>query len=551
MVRDGVISDRYRLEKEIGAGGMARVWRAHDLTLDRPVAVKFLFLREDRDQKTMIDRFLREARIAASVRHPNVVDVLDFGTMPNDGRPFMVMELLEGRSLDDRLSIEPTCSARDLLKILVAALDGLSAVHKVGIVHRDLKPDNIFLLDEDDGVRPKLLDFGVSKETDASSGRRSALTTNAGYLVGTPEYMSPEQARGLKDIDWRTDFYSLGVVLYEALTGRLPYRAEAVGDLIIEIVGGEAPTVGEVRPEVGGALSGVVAKAMAASREDRFQSAREMREALLEASASGELDSVHALVPARTRVIDPGPASLNSLDGELAWGAGAVPDFGAAAPAQQPRETLAEETAGAAGTNPPHAKPWTVDTELPIAERRNGPWLLVGAALAVLLLGAIVWLASSSPDVDAEGATANPTELASPRDLSPTLERGPPALEDPAVLEDPEDPAALEDPEDPAELEDPATVAAAPAFVTVTLTGLPANAVTRVDGDVVHVEEGALEVPRDGEAHEIRVEAPRRRPWTTRHRAVGNGSYRVHLRRVAPPSRRGRTGAGVFRDLDY
>src|SRR5690606_30027952 len=205
-----VIAGRYELEALIGEGGMARVWRAKDLTLQRLVAVKFLFLREDRDRRTMVDRFLREARIAAAVRHPNVVDLLDFGTT-EEGRPFMVMELLAGESLEARLSRQPTLTLEELVRIAAGILDGLAAVHKAGIVHRDLKPDNVFLLDDDGEVRPKLLDFGVSRETSATSGRRSALTTNDGYLVGTPEYMSPEQARGLRDVDWRTDIYSAGV----------------------------------------------------------------------------------------------------------------------------------------------------------------------------------------------------------------------------------------------------------------------------------------------------------------------------------------------------
>ena len=230
-----LIAERYELDVMIGEGGMARVWRGVDTVLARPIAVKFLFLREGRDHEAMVDRFLREARIAAAVRHPNVVDILDFGTT-EDERPFMVMELLEGESLEQRMSRDPELTLEELVGIVSLALDGLTAVHKAGIVHRDLKPDNVFLLHDDGEVRPKLLDFGVSRDTDPTSGRRTALTTGEGSLVGTPEYMSPEQARGRKDIDHRSDIYSVGVILYEATTGRLPYDAEGVGDLIIDIV---------------------------------------------------------------------------------------------------------------------------------------------------------------------------------------------------------------------------------------------------------------------------------------------------------------------------
>ncbi len=520
-----MISGRYRLEAEIGAGGMAHVWRARDLTLDRPVAVKFLFLREDRDQQRMIERFLREARIAASVRHPNVVDVLDFGTTPSNGRPFMVMELLVGESLDDRLGAEPTPSVQSLVQVLSEVLEGLAAVHKAGIVHRDLKPDNIFLLDDDGGgVRPKLLDFGVSRDTDPNSGRRSALTTNAGYLVGTPEYMSPEQARGLKDIDWRTDIYSIGVVLYEALTGRLPYDAEAVGDLIIEIVGGEAPAVFELRPEVGEPISTAIAKAMASAREDRFQSAKALREALLDAVARTDLSGVHTLVPARKRAaVVPSVGGLDSLDGSLAWGAGAVPSFGAAQ-----TETLAEPA------DPERSATWTIETELPARRRSRTGLLAAGVLAAGLVGGGASWVA-----LGAGSEAPGPQDIAAP-------------VASPAEADPPEGPSE-ERGREPSPERAPAEPTAAPAeLVTVTLTGLPANAHAFVDDEPAPLEAGTLSLPRDDRAHEIRVEAPRRRPWTTTHLAVDDGSYRVRLRRrSSATARRSRTGSGVFRDLDY
>ncbi|HEX2676992.1 MAG TPA: serine/threonine-protein kinase, partial [Polyangiales bacterium] len=180
-----VIAGRYRLESLVGEGGMASVWRAKDLTLARPVAVKLLYARDERDHDVLIARFLREARIAASVQHRNVIHIVDFGTT-DEGQPFMVMELLEGESLGDRLHRERKLPLAEAVHIASMTLRGLSAVHEAGIIHRDLKPDNIFLKEEGGVVYPKILDFGISRSVEPSSGRRSALTTREGIIVGTP-----------------------------------------------------------------------------------------------------------------------------------------------------------------------------------------------------------------------------------------------------------------------------------------------------------------------------------------------------------------------------
>jgi eukaryotic-like serine/threonine-protein kinase len=283
-----VIRERYQLETMIGEGGMASVWRARDLTLARSVAVKLLFARDDRDRSALTARFLREARIAASVQHRNVIQIVDFGTT-EDELPFMVMELLEGEPLSGRMHRERRLPVADVVQIANLTLRGLAAVHNTGIIHRDLKPDNIYLKRENQSVYPKILDFGISRSVEPQSGRRSALTTREGMIIGTPEYMSPEQARGVKDIDPRTDLYSMGVIMYECLTGRLPFHNENVGDLIIQVVTGTAPTVHDLMPEVPIELSKVIEHAMARKREERFSSAVEMQAALLD--VAGMLDA--------------------------------------------------------------------------------------------------------------------------------------------------------------------------------------------------------------------------------------------------------------------
>jgi serine/threonine-protein kinase len=289
-----VIRERYRLDALIGEGGMASVWRAWDLTLQRPVAVKLLFARDSHTEEVLVDRFLREARIAASVQHRNVIHIVDFGTT-TDGQPFMVMELLEGETLAARLRRQKPLPVADVVQIGHLTLRGLGAVHAAGIIHRDLKPENVYLKNEGGVVYPKILDFGISRSIDPPHGPRSALTTREGVIVGTPEYMSPEQARGVKQIDYRTDLYSMGVVLYESLTGKLPFVSENVGDLIIKIVTGSTRPVHELVPSVPRAVSDVVARAMARLPGDRFLDAAEMQEALLAASKSALMTALPAL----------------------------------------------------------------------------------------------------------------------------------------------------------------------------------------------------------------------------------------------------------------
>jgi serine/threonine protein kinase len=279
-----VIAGRYQLQSLIGEGGMASVYRARDNTLERPVAVKVLFARDERDKTRLVQQFLREARIAASVHHRNVIQIVDFGTT-EEQQPFMVMELLEGESLGQRMHRDPPLPLVETVQIASLTLRGLAAVHDGGIIHRDLKPDNIFLTrDRQGALFPKILDFGISRSIEPRSGRRSALTTRDGMIVGTPEYMSPEQARGVRSIDKRTDIYSMGCILYEALTGELPFECENVGDLIIQIVTGTAPRVHDRNPAVPQAISDVVARAMARAPDDRFQDAMEMQQALLAAT---------------------------------------------------------------------------------------------------------------------------------------------------------------------------------------------------------------------------------------------------------------------------
>jgi len=281
LVTGDLVGGRYCLEAVIGSGGMGDVWRARDRVLDRPVAIKLVYVGDPRKRAEISRDFLREARISAAIAHRNVVQIMDFGTHDDDV-PYMVMELLEGETLAHVLGRADPVSFEWILAVITQALEGLSAAHDAGVIHRDLKPENIFLVHEREGVYPKILDFGISKVVNDGTGSAANLSTRGGRLLGTPAYMSPEQARGLRTLDKRTDVYSMGVVLYELLSGSMPFFSENPGDLLLMIVNERAPELVEIVPDVGKPLSDLVARAMSHTPSDRFADAREMRRSLLE-----------------------------------------------------------------------------------------------------------------------------------------------------------------------------------------------------------------------------------------------------------------------------
>ena len=282
LVAGSTIDERYRLISLIGEGGMASVWRAEDYNLKRAVAIKLLYLGPQRDPASAVEQFLREARIAAAVQHRNVIHTMDFGTT-QEGVPYMVMELLQGESLADRMMREPVLRVDEWVRIAEMTLRGLAAVHEAGIIHRDLKPQNIFLQRDSDGMYPKILDFGISR----SSGQQqlaSPITTQAGFVIGTPHYMSPEQASGEGQVDHRADIYSMGTILYEGLSGRLPFEAETTSDLLRRIVLSEPTPLRELVPTSVETIADCVSQAMARNRDERFSDARAFRAAAARAA---------------------------------------------------------------------------------------------------------------------------------------------------------------------------------------------------------------------------------------------------------------------------
>jgi eukaryotic-like serine/threonine-protein kinase len=281
MEAGSTIDGRYCLISLIGEGGMASVWRADDQNLKRAVAIKLLYLEPQHDPKLAVEQFLREARIAAAVQHRNVIHTMDFGTTA-ESVPYMVMELLQGETLAERMQREPALRVDEWIKIAEMTLRGLAAVHDAGIVHRDLKPQNIFLQRDADAVYPKILDFGISRSSGAQQ-LASPITTQRGFVIGTPHYMAPEQACGDGEIDHRADLYAVGTILYEGLSGRLPFDAETTADLLRKIISSEPVPLKQLCAQNVELIAECVSQAMSRNREERFGDARAFRTALTRA----------------------------------------------------------------------------------------------------------------------------------------------------------------------------------------------------------------------------------------------------------------------------
>jgi serine/threonine-protein kinase len=269
-----VVDDKYEIEALIGQGGMAAVYRARHRFSHRTVAIKWLLPRVARDP-SIVERFLREARAASSLEHPAVVAVLDVGRW-NDGY-YLVMEHLVGETLRQRLARGPL-ALEEALAVVMPLLGALASAHAKGIVHRDIKPENVFLKRHEDGhVTPKLLDFGISKLSAEQS------LTLTGAVIGTPDYLAPEQITSSKDIDARTDVYQLGVLLYELLGGRMPFVRPSYEALLVAILSDEPTPLATLRPDLPPAIVRTIARAMAREQTARHPDvtalARELEQA--------------------------------------------------------------------------------------------------------------------------------------------------------------------------------------------------------------------------------------------------------------------------------
>ena len=494
IAKGAVIGGRYRLIREIGKGGMATIWEAEHMTLGSPVAVKFLYTAGPKAEE-MVGRFMREARVAASVRHRNVIEITDFGLADDAKTPYMVMELLEGESLADRLDSQRMLDPQFATQIIWLALRGLAAVHDAGIVHRDLKPENLYLVTDSDGTYPKILDFGVSREQEDD-----AKITQEGILVGTPSYMSPEQARGLRDLDPKTDLYSMGVILYELLAGRLPFESENPGDLIVMITRDKPPDLRRLRSDLPDELYTWIERAMAKDRAHRFHDAREMRWALAEACKTfgfgGDQDTGVSRVAEFPGIGGTGSANAHrpSQDSRL------LPSDSPLAAAGVAEELSLEELASMQTREPVATPERSIPTERPPKLSSRGG-LVAGVALAAVAIGlgiALIVIPESPFAQDGLGAALFGESEARAVPWEPQEETFPAGLLPPPTRE---------------------------SGVHVLLFAVPHGAVARVDG--VRVESGEAWMPVSSEPYRVDVWADGERVWTVEHPGDVDGEYEV------------------------
>lgn len=271
-----VLDGKYKIEYLIGKGGMGNVYHAKHLYIDFSVAVKILHPDLTTDT-TAVERFRREARSARAVNHPNAIQIMDFGITP-DNILYIVMELINGISLQKVLEKETILNTSRVVKLMKQICLAVDAAHKKSIVHRDLKPDNILLIDAGTPTEiVKVIDFSIAKIKQTSDDPN---LTNLNVTVGTPQYLSPEQAQGSKDLDHRADIYSLGIILYQMLTGTVPFKGKTVAMTLMQHIKATPKTLREINPTLPEALDQVVLKALAKAPSSRQQSAIALAEEL-------------------------------------------------------------------------------------------------------------------------------------------------------------------------------------------------------------------------------------------------------------------------------
>ena len=305
-----VIGQRYRVVRLLGSGGMGSVYEAENTWTGRRVAIKTMRA-EVASSQIHLQRFMQEARAASQLRHPNIVDVLDMGEDPALGTLFIVQELLSGRDLRAHLEAVGRLAPSEALALLLPVLDALAVAHKAGVVHRDLKPDNIFLCDTPYGVVPKVIDFGIAKVVgeDGSSLQK----TSTGLVMGTPYYMSPEQARGDNNLGSSADVWSMGVVLYQSLSGERPYSAPNPNLLLAKIIYEEPTPLALVCPELPASLIEAVNRALRKDPTQRYANMEEFAGALRrhETSApAGRASPIPVMVPSPSLA----PSTFSGLD---------------------------------------------------------------------------------------------------------------------------------------------------------------------------------------------------------------------------------------------
>jgi serine/threonine-protein kinase len=374
------IAGKYAVEALLGSGAMGEVYRARQVALEKTVALKVMHSDIAADP-SFAARFHREAKAASRLDHPNSIRVIDFGEEP-DGLTYIAMEFVDGRDLLKLITSEWPLSAARISGILMQALGALAVAHEMGVVHRDLKPENIMIIaGTDDEGRPtdivKVCDFGIAKITAKSHKKGSnGPDTTQGMFVGTPEYVSPEQGKG-ESIDSRSDLYSMGVILFQLLTGKVPFEADNPIGIVLKHVTDDPPRPSQLNPAIDRRLEAICLKAMRKRREDRYQTAKELRAELR--VILGDVG-----VPfdrGSTAVLTPGPMSSQRIS-DLRAGQRETPDGAAHATTLKADSVPAPPEARSAGTpSGTMALP-----EIPVEGSR---WTAVALVIGLLAVGGV------------------------------------------------------------------------------------------------------------------------------------------------------------------
>jgi serine/threonine-protein kinase len=411
------LDGRWIVEEKLGEGGMGSVYKGHQRSVNRTVAIKTL-RPQLVDSEEFVDRFFREAQIAGNISHPHCVTILDYGES-DDGTLFLAMEFLDGEALTDRLEAG-SMPVKQVIEVGIQVASALSAAHEQSIVHRDLKPDNIFLIDVPGGATfAKVLDFGIAKMLDSNTQM-----TKTGMIFGTPEYMSPEQCRG-GEIDGRSDLYSLGCILYELVGGRTPFRGTTPMAVLMAHVNQKAPSLaeGDTAAHVPPTFERVIMQLIEKDPEHRFQTAAEVREAL-EAELQ-RLDSFEPGAPVPDAEAATGPREVVADPVEIG--------FDETVGLQSTERPAPQDTAPVEGDFDEFAAPQTGD--------RRGTLIAIAvvAVLAVVVVGgALIWVAMSDSPTDEDGQVSDPT-IASVEESPPEPPSEEPIVAEPAADEPTED----------------------------------------------------------------------------------------------------------------
>jgi eukaryotic-like serine/threonine-protein kinase len=356
-----VLAGKYRITREIGRGGMAAVYEAENVDIGKRVAIKVL-AQELTTSAIVVERFLREARAAAAIRSPYICDVYDSGRLEEDGRPFLVLELLEGDSLYERMTKIRFIDPETTLSIITQTCRGLTKAHAASIVHRDLKPENIFLTKDEEGqLLSKILDFGLAKFYAPMAGTaKQARLTREGAVFGTPAYMSPEQVRGQGAVDHRADLWALGCIVYECLTGRTVWSTDqGVAMTFAQIASAPLPRPAQFRPDLPESFTTWFDRALDRDINKRFQTAKEFSDGLAEAFQRGGRTSLAGVIsaPAPSNPFLGSSAPRGSADAFAAAAGAPHIDHEGMEPTQRIPSTAVSKLLAAARAEPPPEPP--------------------------------------------------------------------------------------------------------------------------------------------------------------------------------------------------